>query len=189
MSLREAMTAIRLHHQWQPNEIVFDQNPPPWLEKGLPFREAATRWAGDPEYQEKVAQGYYANMRGAKAGTGGDPLLEQLYLEAEKLYSDSLAESSDAGDINFRRGDRAYAQGDYVGARGLYLEVGLGSDIYEKARVKAGLCLYKQKDFEPAKREFVEYIERYVNDPTTKPTGGKKRQNRQEALAMAVFYP
>ena len=52
-----------------------------------------------------------------------------------------------------------------------YLEVGSGSDWYEKARVKAALCLYKQKDSDAARAEFLEYVDGYVADPTTKPTG------------------
>ena len=158
------------------------------LEAAMAYREAATTWAGDPEYQEKVAQGYYSAMRAAKSGASGDQLLEQLYLEAEKLYSDAVAQTSDAGTINFRRADRAYGEKDYTQARSLFQEVGDGSDYYEKARVKASLCLYKVKDYDGAKAEFEKYLDEYVADPTTKPTGAERKLRRSEAMAMATFY-
>jgi gamma-glutamyltranspeptidase/glutathione hydrolase len=36
--LEEAMSAVRLHHQWQPDEIFFDQEPPPDLVENLTAR-------------------------------------------------------------------------------------------------------------------------------------------------------
>jgi gamma-glutamyltranspeptidase/glutathione hydrolase len=35
MPLADALAAVRVHHQWLPNELYFDQEPPPALLTGL----------------------------------------------------------------------------------------------------------------------------------------------------------
>lgn len=35
LSLEEAMNLVRVHHQWKPNEVYFDKNPPEELAEGL----------------------------------------------------------------------------------------------------------------------------------------------------------
>ncbi|HED65636.1 MAG TPA: hypothetical protein ENJ09_08780 [Planctomycetes bacterium] len=155
------------------------------LEAAMAFREGATVWAGDPEYDQKLADGYYKSVARAKSGAGGDPLLENLYLEAENLLK---ALDAGGGAIAVRQAERAYSKKDYQGARDLYLQVEKGTDDYEIAVVKAALCLYKLKDEAGARREFENYLNVYVKDPRNKPVGAKKEKTRAEAMAVAVFY-
>jgi len=49
LSLPEAMTALRVHHQWQPDEVYFDREPPAGIAAGLKSRGhelATTRKTG-----------------------------------------------------------------------------------------------------------------------------------------------
>jgi tetratricopeptide (TPR) repeat protein len=156
------------------------------LEAAMAFREAATTWAGDPEYQEKVCTGFYRSIGLAKTASGNDPLLENLYLEAENMLR-SVGTAS-KGQISFRQAERAYGAKDYTEARAKFLEVEEGDDLYEKALSKAALCLYKVKDTAGATAEFSRYLEQYVTDPRTKPVDAKKRSVREEAMAVATFY-
>jgi len=155
------------------------------LEASMTFREAATRWAGDPEYDQKVADGYYNAIRRAKATAGGDPMLENLYLEAENLLK---ALDAGGGAIAFRQAERAYNKQDYTEARTLYQQVEEGTEDYEKALVKAALCLLKQKDEVGARKELEDYLQNYVNDPRTKPVDARKIRARAEAMAQATYY-
>jgi tetratricopeptide (TPR) repeat protein len=158
------------------------------LEAAMAFREGTTRWKGDPEYREKLARGFYAGMGVLRNETGNDPLFAKLYLEAETLLSDAAASTSDRGQILLQQAERKYREEkDYAGARGLYRQIEAGSDAYEKGQAMAALCLYKQGDFEGAKREFQSYLE-LVADPAKRPTGGGARAAREEAHAIATFY-
>jgi len=158
------------------------------LEAAMAFREGATTWAGDPEYQEKVAKGYYDNIRTAQRASGGDQTLVNMSREAEKIYADSLTNAGDAGTLIWRQAERVYGEKDYAGARTKFLEIQEGADDYEKARVKAAVCLYKMKDIEGAATEFRDYLEAYVPDPDKTLNETKKKTKRQEAMAMGTFY-
>ena len=155
------------------------------IEAAMAFREAVTSWKGDPEYDEKAANGYYAAMKEVGGAKTEDPLLKQLYLESENLLT---SVSENVGSIKFRQGGRAYDQKDYEAARKLFLEVEPGDDSYEKALVKASLCLYKQNDIEAAKEGFRSYLEEYVEDPANAIIEEAKKQARLEARAQATYY-
>jgi gamma-glutamyltranspeptidase/glutathione hydrolase len=47
MSMEEAMTAVRLHHQWKPDEVYFDREPPAelaeWLKNAKPACKISTQ--------------------------------------------------------------------------------------------------------------------------------------------------
>ncbi len=155
------------------------------LEAAMAFRDGATKWQGDPDYDEKIANGYYRAIGTARTESANDPLLENLYLEAENILRNV---GSQTGTITFRQADRAYASKDYNEARKRYLEVEEGSNDYEKAVVKAALCLYKLEDTVNAKAEFTRYLDVYVQDPRTKPVDATKRSVREESMAIARFY-
>ncbi len=156
------------------------------LEAAMAFREAATAWGDDPEYQERIAQGFYASIGEVRKKASGDPLIDQLYFQAEQLITET--QGSGANDVKWRQAERTYEQQDFAGARTRYLEVGEAADEYEKAQVKAALCLYKAKDFAGAEREFRRYLEEFVPDPEHAITGARKRAVREEARAQATFY-
>jgi TolA-binding protein len=158
------------------------------LEAAMAFREGATRWEGDPEYREKLARGFYGEMGVLRNESGNDPLFSQLFLEAESLLSEAAANSADRGQILLQQAERKYREDkDYAGARTLYAQVEEGSDAFERARAMSALCLYKQGDFDGARKEFESFLAR-VADPSKRPTGGAARAARDEASAIATFY-
>ncbi len=156
------------------------------LEAAMAFREAATTWAGDLEYQERLARGFYAAIGDVRKASPGDGMIDQLYFQAEQLVSQS--QGSGADDIRWRQAERAYDTKDFAGARSRYLEVGQTADEHEKALVKAALCLYKQKDLDGARKEFAAYVEQFVPDPQHAISGANKQKARAEARAQATFY-
>lgn len=154
------------------------------LEAALAFREAATTWKGDPEYQERVATGYLQRIGEVKKSAAGDKLLEDLFREAEQIR---LAVGNDSG-IAWRQAERKYDEKDYDGARASYLGLTNSADEHEKAIVKAALCLYKKNDKDGAAKEFRHYIEVFVPDAANAISGARKQAARTEARAQATYY-
>ncbi len=157
------------------------------LEAAMAFREAATAWKGDPEYQRENADGFYQSIRNVRAGVGGDKLVEELYLQAEGLAAEAAA-GGGAGEIHWRRGERQYADKDYAGARAEYLQVDPSDDAYEKALMKAALCRYKAGEEDAARQEFSDYLRQYAPDPAHVVTTKGKIEARAQASAMATYY-
>jgi hypothetical protein len=158
------------------------------LEGAMAFRDGATTWSGDPEYQAKLAQGFYREIGSVRRGVGGDKRIEELYLAAERMVTEALAGGGGVGAIKWRQAERAYDQKDYAKAREGYLGVDAVADEHEKALVKAALCLYKANDKDGAKREFAAYLSSFVPDPKNAITGARKLAAREEAKAQATYY-
>lgn len=154
------------------------------LEAALAYRDAATTWKGDPEYQTKVAQGYLQRIQEFKKSAAGDKLVEDLFLEAERLVQEV---GNDSG-VAWRQAERKYDAKDYDGARTSYLALTASADEYEKALVKAALCLYKKNDKDGAAAEFKRYLEVFVPDAANAITGTKKQAARNEARAQSTYY-
>jgi outer membrane protein assembly factor BamD (BamD/ComL family) len=157
------------------------------LEAAMAFRDGATTWKGDPEFQPKLAQGFYREIGNVRRGAPGDKVLDELFLFGEKLVKESDT-GTGADVIRWREAERAYGQGNFDGARKSYLTVGAVADEHEKALVKAALCLYKLNDKEGAKKEFKQYVEGFVTNPQNAITGARKLAAREEAKAQAVYY-
>lgn len=157
------------------------------LEAAMAFRDGATTWKGDPEYQPKLAQGFYREIGNVRRTAPGDKLVEELFLFGEKLVKESDT-GTGADVIRWREAERAYGQGNFDAARKSYQSVGTVADEHEKAIVKAGLCLYKLNDKEGAKREFKQYLEVFVPNPQNAINGAKKLAAREEARAQALYY-
>lgn len=157
------------------------------LEAAMAFRDGATTWKGDPEYQPRLAQGFYREIGNVRRAAGGDKLIEELFLLGEQLVKESDT-GTGADVIRWREAERAYGQGNYEAARKSYLTVGVAADEHEKAIVKAALCLYKQNDREGAAKEFREYVEAFVPDPRNAIQGVRKQAAREEASAQALYY-
>lgn len=159
------------------------------LEAAMAFREVTTTWKGDPEYQVKAADGFLGAMRSVKAASKGDPMIEQLYLESERTKIEAAQASGGSADsVTWTQAQRAYDNGKFDDARKSYLTIGQAADEYEKALVKAALCLYKKNDRDGAKKEFEQYLEGFVKDPRNAINGARKLAAREEASAQAQYY-
>jgi hypothetical protein len=157
------------------------------LEAAMAFRDAATTWAGDPEFDLKAAQGFYREIGSVRRGAGGDRLIEEQFLLGESLIT-KLSEGGGADVVKWRQAERKYDQKDYEGARAIYLTVGAAADEHERALAKASLCLYKRNDKEGARKEFRSYLEDFVPDPRNAINGARKLGARQESMAQATYY-
>ena len=154
------------------------------LEAAMAFREAATTWKGDPEYQLRVAQGYMQRISDVRKTAGGDKLVEERFLEAERI----LQEVGNDSGVAWRQAERKYDAKDYDGARTSYLALTASADEHEKAIAKAALCLYKKGDKDGAAKEFRRYLEVFVPDAANAITGARKQAARTEARAQATYY-
>lgn len=157
------------------------------LEAAMAYRDAATTWSGDPEFQPVAAQGFYREIGNVRRAAPGDKLIEEQFLFAEKLVTEST-QGSGTEVVKWRQAERKYEQKDYDGARTIYLTVGKSADEHEKAIVKAALCLYKKNDKEGAKKDFRHYLEAFVPDAQNAVTGPKKLAAREESKAQATYY-
>jgi len=154
------------------------------LEAAMAFREAATTWKGDPEYQQRVAQGYMQRITDVRKSAGGDKLIEERFLEAEKI----LQEVGNDSGVAWRQAERKYDAKDYDGARTSYQALTASADEHEKAIAKAALCLYKKGDKDGAAKEFRQYLEVFVPDAANAITGARKQAARTEARAQSTYY-
>jgi hypothetical protein len=157
------------------------------LEAAMAFRDGATTWKGDPEFQPKLAQGFYREIGNVRRSAPGDKLVDDLFLYGEKLVKESDT-GTGADVIRWREAERFFGQGNFDAARKSYLTVGVVADEHEKAIAKAALCLYKLNDKEGAKKEFRQYVEAFVTNPQNAITGARKLAAREEAKAQAVYY-
>lgn len=154
------------------------------LEAAMAFREAATTWKGDPEYQQRVAQGYMQRITDVRKTAAGDKLIEERFLEAERI----LQEVGNDSGVAWRQAERKYDAKDYDGARASYQALTASADEHEKAIAKAALCLYKKGDKDGAAKEFRHYLEVFVPDAANAITGARKQAARTEARAQATYY-
>jgi len=157
------------------------------LEAAMVFREALTEWGGDPEFDSQNAKGMLAAIKTLKRSTNGDPLIQNLFIEAENHVT-RTATSGDTGDIIFGQGKRSYDAKDYEAAYAKFDEIEASSDSYEKALAYKGACRYYQKDYEAAKAIFKGYLEDYLSDPKNRTISEARLARRQEARAFATFY-
>jgi hypothetical protein len=161
------------------------QNRP--LEAAMAFREGATTWKGDPEYQPRLAQGFYREISSVRRAAAGDKMIEDLFLFGERLIKESDT-GSGADLIRWREAERAYDQANYDDARKSYLALGTVADEHEKGIVKAALCLYKKNDKEGARKEFRAYLQSFVTNQANAISGARKLAAREEARAQATYY-
>lgn len=156
------------------------------LEAAMAFREGLDeRYRGDPEFDPKNARSFYDAIKAARRDAVDDPLFVKLFRESENAVVN--ISTGDQSEIQKRQGDRAYDAGDYSTARNIYLGVTEGK-VFEECKVKAILCLYKLKDFEAAKKEFRDYLEKYVVDPANALVDPTQLAARKKASAQATFY-
>jgi tetratricopeptide (TPR) repeat protein len=159
------------------------------LEAAMAYRDVVTTWKGDPEIQPLAAQGYYSEIGAVRRAASGDKLIEEKYLEAERILIESQKEGQSGAEVvKWRQGERAYDQKKYDDARKSYLTVGPSADEHEKAIVKAALCLYQVNDKDAAAKEFDAYLTKFVADPRNAITGTRKLAARDEARAQATYY-
>ncbi len=156
------------------------------LEAAMVFKEAVTTWRGDLEFDEKNARGYYTNIGDVRRAAPGDTRVNQMWLEAEEIVVD--VQKSNTGDIVWRQAERLYKDDEFEQAREKYLQVEEQQNNYERAIAKAALCLYKIRDVDGAKVEFLRYIEEFLPDPTHVVNTPQKKLARQMAKAQVVFY-
>ncbi|MEO0652689.1 MAG: tetratricopeptide repeat protein, partial [Planctomycetota bacterium] len=158
-----------------------------YLEAAMAYREAIRDFAGDAEYDELNAEGYYRSISRVRKRLEGDDQIEDLYRESETLMT-SLG--ADPGTIVYRQGVRAFEAEDYNSARESFLSVDRAAPVYEKAVVKAARCLQELGDLDGALREFDAYIDDFVGDPSNRIPRGETGplQQRDEALAEANYY-
>jgi len=158
------------------------------LEAAMAFREVCTTWKGDPEFQVKAADGLLSTIREVRTAAKGDPVIEQLYLEAERIVIEAKKDTGGADSVTWQQGQRAYDAGNYDQARKSYLTIGQGADEHERAIVKAALCLYKKNDKDGAAKEFESYLKVFVPNPQNAISGARKVAAREEASAQATYY-
>ncbi|MEM7306525.1 MAG: hypothetical protein AAF682_07640 [Planctomycetota bacterium] len=155
------------------------------LEAALAYKEGATTYRGDPEFDEKNAKGYYGTAGELRSKASGVAEFDTMRRDAENLMTQI---SKDTDDIVFRQAKRIYDQDDYPSARDKFLEVQKGADIYEKSLAYAALCLKKLKDNDAAEKEFQNYVGPYVSDAKNQVTTPKAVATRREAMAMSHYY-
>ena len=155
------------------------------LEAAMAFREGVTTWKGDANWDEQLARKYNSSISRVAKAAGNDATLRSLVAEAEGIL---LSVADNTGDISLSQADRKYGQKDYSAARALYLQVEAGEAVYEKALMKAALCLYHLDDFVNARVEFKRYLEQHVTDPRNKPVGRAATAARLESSALATYY-
>ena len=141
----------------------------------------------DPEYNPQNADGYYDRIREVRAVVGNaDEHINALWREAEQIIVD--VGEGDEGEILVRQGDREWSNDNFSAARVKYSEVADGSSIYEKALVKAAICLYKDADYVACQAELERYFDEILPDPSRAPSTSKQEGYRSEARAMGTFY-
>jgi tetratricopeptide (TPR) repeat protein len=157
------------------------------LEAALAYREGVIRWAGDAEYDELNANGFYNAMRRLRRDLKDDPSIVTLADESEQVMRGLGA---DPGTIAYRQATRDFDGGEYEAARASFLAVERAAPVYEKAVVKAARSLYHLGQLDEALREFDAYLGDYLNDPKNRlsSTDQAGRQARDEATAEATYY-
>jgi tetratricopeptide (TPR) repeat protein len=157
------------------------------LEAAMAFREGATAWKGDIEFDPKNAQGFYRMITAFAKTTSNDKAdLEALVSEAEQIVANSDAAAQD--EVLFNLGKKAYRDKDYDKAKEHYSKVPKGSNFYEKASVEQGVCLFRKGDIEGATRAFTEFLEVYLESADAASTSASLLTRRKEAVATAEFY-
>ncbi|MBI1382784.1 MAG: hypothetical protein GC161_17055 [Planctomycetaceae bacterium] len=158
------------------------------LEAAMAFEEGARRYRSDEEAAANNAKEFYRAMQAVRRKAPGDKTIEALWLEAETIAADTG--SSDTGDILFRQGDRALAEGDFATARARFLEVPPDSRLREPAMVKAAVALYGSGELDRARDELVQYLEVFVEDPLNRlgPQDGARIERRAVARADAAYH-
>ncbi len=158
------------------------------LEAAMAFEEGARRYSGDAESAILAAPEFYRAIGAVRRRSAGDPVVEALYLEAERVATD--LGSSDSGDIFLRQGQRASDEGRFAEAREIFQQVPADSRTREAATVKAAIALYAAGDLEAARAELTEYVGVFVRDPRNRlgPQDGARIERRKLAVAEASYY-
>ncbi|MCP3918266.1 MAG: tetratricopeptide repeat protein [bacterium] len=162
------------------------------LEAAMAFREGATTWEGEPEYDPKNAQGYYSMVNQfAKTATLEKEIVEAMVTEAEDLVAKIGTQSKDK--VLYDQGEKLRRKGDFAGAVGKYEQIAEGEDFWEKGLVQIAVCKFRlEKDakqpHDESFRLLDDYIEKVRTDAKYATVSPSKLSKRKEASAAAEFY-
>jgi len=157
------------------------------LEAAMAFREGVMAWQGDPEQDQLNSQGYLSMIKKVAQRNPGDAILDGLKTEAENLVT-RYGKESKADEINFNRGMKKYASGDFDGAATDFDKINTDADYYERARVQRAICDFRAKRIDAALAAFDEYVEVFVPDPAHALESPVRKAKRAEAMAAAEFF-
>ncbi len=156
------------------------------LEAAKAFEVALDRFAGDPEYDVKNADGFYNVMRELKRSLKGDAEVDRLFTKSEGLKAQFS--TATAGDIDFGNGFKLWLARDWAQAQAKFATVGRDSDSYEKAQAYMGASLIMQDKFAEGDRVFDGYLNTFLNEPANRQVAGVRATRRDEARAVAVAF-
>ncbi len=157
------------------------------LEAAMAFREGVMAWQGDPEQDQLNSQGYLSMIKKVAQRNPGDSTLDALKTEAENLVT-RYGKESKADEINFNRGMKKYASGDFDGAAEDFNKINADADYYERARVQSAVCDFRAKRIDAALAAFDDYIDVFVPDPAHALESPVRQAKRTEAMAAAEFF-
>jgi len=155
------------------------------LEAAMAYREGAAQYGADAQFAARNAKNFSTAVSELRSKAAGVQEFEDMRAEADRFMLDL---TEDIDDIVLRQAKSIYDKGDYAAARKKYQEVPEGSPVKEKAITYAALCLEKLNDHAGAAREFEEYLNVWITDPTHQATSPKAVGTRKEARAMATYY-
>lgn len=159
-----------------------------YLEAAMTFREGVTTWSGDPVYDGQNSKDMLAATTQLRSRTAGDPMINNLFIEAENFVTKYGSEGG-IGEIIFRQAKRLYDEKDFVGAKAKFAEVPEDSPSYEKALVYMGASDYRDGNEAAARSAFQDYLENYLTDPARIADSSETiLANRREAKALATYY-
>lgn len=158
-----------------------------YLEATMTFREAVKVWGGDPVYDSTNAKDMLSAVTVLRGTTKGDPLINDLFLEAERIVVEK-GNTGDNGDILFRQAMRLYEEKDFDDAFKKFKEIEAGSASYEKGLVYMGACRYRTGQDAAARELFNDYLVDYLGASVNATTSESLLATRAEARALATYY-
>tara|TARA_R110002126_G_scaffold11114_28_gene50521 strand:- start:1530 stop:4373 length:2844 start_codon:yes stop_codon:yes gene_type:complete len=162
-------------------------------EAAFAFEAAVREFGGDEEMDAKNAKSFLSAITQIKrkAGDEATDYNDILALEraAENLVQQNPGASGAGEDgIHWNRAQRAYAKGDYEGARREYIQVSNEYTNYEMAVVLGATCLYYIDKFEDALGELQNYLTVIVPDPANASDSPSRQQVRDTAIGLATYF-
>lgn len=160
-----------------------------YLEATMVFREAVTTYGGDPLFDSQNSKAMLAAVGFVRSASDGDPLVEELYLAAERFVIEN-DDGGDTDDIEFRQAIREYQAKNYQAALTKFQAIEKGSTSWEKAQAYIGACHYRLGDESAAKASFTAYLDDFLGSPDAALSEGDeiRRANRIEARSLATYY-